>query len=138
MSTMEAEYYAAHAGSLNALWIRQFFEQLGIPLKKPLTIHCNNQGAIATAKAEQAHQQSKHIDIKIHSICKYIEQGLISLEYVPSKENLTDTLTKSLPYNAHNVSIQGLGLGYLPTDEEDASVSQYLSIDSEGDSEESG
>ena len=130
---MEAEYHAAHSGSLNALWIRQFFDQIGIPFEDPLTILCDNQGAIATAKAEQSHQRSKHIDIKIHSIREHIERKLIELEYVSSKDNLTDVFTKSLPYDAHNLSAQGLGLCHIPTEEEDTSVSQYFSVILEGD-----
>jgi hypothetical protein len=133
-STMEAEYYAAHAGSLNAIWIRQFFEQIHIPFDKPLTLHCDNQGAIATAKAEQAHQRSKHIDIKIQSIREHVEREFIQLEYVQSKQNLADVFTKILPYDAHNESILGLGLGYIPVDEaEDTGDSQYFTDDSEGD-----
>ena len=133
-STMEAEYYAAHSGSLNALWVRQLFEQIGIPFDKPLTLHCDNQGAIATAKAEQTHQRAKHIDTRMHSIREHIANELIALEYVPSKLNLADVFTKSLPYEAHNFSAQGLGLGHIPMDEEgDTIVSQYFSAESEGD-----
>ena len=138
-STMEAEYHAAHSGSLNAIWVRQLFEQIFIPFDKPLILHCDNQGAIATAKAEQTHNVSKHIDLRIHSLREHIEKGFVVLDYVPSKGNLADVFTKSLPYEAHNDSVQGLGLGYIPTDDgEDTSVSQYLSVDSEGDSEEEG
>ena len=131
-STMEAEYQAAHAGSLNALWIRQFFKQIDIPFENPLILHCDNQGAIATAKAEQSHQRSKHIDIKYHSIREHIDRNLISLTYVPSKENLADIFTKSLPYEAHNTTTQNLGLAHIPTgEEEENATSQYLSLDSE-------
>ena len=133
-STMEAEYYAAHCGSLNALWIRQLFEQIGIPFDKPLLIYCDNQGAIATAKSEQTHSRAKHIDTRLHSIREHIENKLITLDYIPSKLNLADVFTKSLPYETHNLSAQGLGLGHIPMDEEgDTAVSQYFSADSEGD-----
>ena len=54
-STMEAEYTTAHSGSLNTLWVWQFFEQIGLSFKNPLTLYCDNQGAITTAKAEQTH-----------------------------------------------------------------------------------
>ena len=124
MSTMEAEYTAAHSGSLNALWVRQFFKQVGLPFENPLTLYCDNQGAIATAKAEQTHQRLKHIDIKLHSIRQNIERSLIWLDYVPSKENLADIFTKSLPYKAHNQYAQDLGLMYFVVDKDtDASVS---------------
>ena len=133
MSTMEAEYHAPYSGSLNALWIQRFFNQIGIPFRDPLTIHCDNQGTITTTKAEQLHQCSKHINIKIHSICKHIEWNLIELEYILSKGNLANVFTKSLPYNTHNLSAQGLGLCHIPIEEGDTSVSQYFSIILEGD-----
>ena len=134
MSTMEAEYTTTHSGSLNALWVWQFFKQIGLHFENPLTLYCDNQGAITTAKAKQTHQCLKHIDIKHHSICQNIEWSLIQLNYVPSKENLVDIFTKSLPYEAHNQSAQDLGLMYFVVDKDtDASISQYLSINSEGD-----
>ena len=55
------------------------------------------------------------------------------LDAVQSKKNLADVFTKSLLYNSHNESVQGLGLGFVPVDD-DVSISQYLSLNSEGDS----
>ena len=72
-STMQSEYHATHSGSLNAFWIRQLLEQIGIPFKDSLTIYCDNQGAIATAKAEQSHQRAKHIDVRYHSIRELVD-----------------------------------------------------------------
>ena len=72
-STMEAEYHAVHMGSLNVLWIRQLFKQINIPFTTPLPLYCNNQAVIATVKAKQAHQHSKHINIKFHLIHEHIE-----------------------------------------------------------------
>jgi len=130
---MEAEYHAVHMGSLNVLWIRQLFKQINIPFTTPLPLYCNNQAVIATVKAKQAHQHSKHINIKFHLIHEHIEWGQIMLDAVQSKKNLADVFTKSLLYNSHNESVQGLGLGFVPVDD-DVSISQYLSLNSEGDS----
>lgn len=137
-STTEAEYYAASLGSQNALWVRQLFEQIGIPFTDPLTLHCDNQGAIATTKAEQTHKATKHIDVRIHSIREHIERKLVVMDYVPSKQNLADVFTKSLPYDVHKTSAENMGLAYMPPDEDEetTNASQYLSIDAEGDNDE--
>ena len=36
------------------------------------------------------------MDIKHHFICDYVEQGVIQVEYLNSKENIADLLTKNI------------------------------------------
>ena len=48
------------------------------------------------AKNKGTHSKSKAICIKFHAVCKRINHREIEIEYVNSKGNITDELTKSL------------------------------------------
>ena len=51
-STMEAEYVAASEASKEAVWIKQFLEDLGVvpSALDPVEIYCDNSGAVAQAR----------------------------------------------------------------------------------------
>jgi hypothetical protein len=55
-------------------------------------------------------RQSKHIPIKYHVICKYVEDGFIDLIHMPTTEMLTDRLTKLHAHVQLGDFITGLGL----------------------------
>ena len=57
-------------------------------------IMIDNQGAMNLAKNPVQHQRSKHIGIKYHFIRSEIQEGRISLEYIPTEENVADVFTK--------------------------------------------
>jgi hypothetical protein len=59
----------------------------------PVTLHCDNQGALALAKNPVQHQRSKHIDIHYHFVRSEVQRGLLHLLYVTSKDNLADIFT---------------------------------------------
>lgn len=56
----------------------------------------DNQSAIKLIRNPEFHKRSKHVDIRYHFIReKYMSQD-IDLEFVPSKDQLADILTKIL------------------------------------------
>ena len=63
---------------------------------EPLTIKADNQGAIALAKDNKFHTQTKHIDLHYHFIREAVEQGKVKMEYIPMSENVADVFTKAL------------------------------------------
>ena len=67
--------------------------KVGIKEGKSL-IMIDNQGAMNLAKNPVQHQRSKHIDIKYHFIRSEIQEGRISLEYIPTQENVADVFTE--------------------------------------------
>ena len=42
------------------------------------------------------HDKSKHIEIKFHYIKDMVQRGVVKLQYVESKEQIADVLTKPL------------------------------------------
>ena len=57
-------------------------------------IRIDNQGAINLARNPIHHQRSKHIDIKYHFIRLEVKEERVSLEYIPTEENIADIFTK--------------------------------------------
>ncbi|PSS36786.1 hypothetical protein PHLCEN_2v1417, partial [Hermanssonia centrifuga] len=64
--------------------------------KLPITIYSNNQGAIALSKDDRFHTRTKHIDIRFHFVRQYVEDGTLSITYLPTDRMLADALTKAL------------------------------------------
>ena len=109
-STMEAEYIALYHASLNAVWTRNFFEQIGMALSAPLVIYCDNLPTINVAKGEAPHKKAKHFQIKVHVVREHLQKRLTDVEYIPSEDNQADVLTKALPKAVFITSSSGLGL----------------------------
>ena len=52
----------------------------------------------------------EHIDIKYHAIWEWIKEKQIELQYISTKEQLADILTKSLPYERFKQLRDKIGL----------------------------
>ncbi|XP_073133292.1 uncharacterized protein [Henckelia pumila] len=98
-STTEAEYIAASDASKEAVWMRNFVQELGIIpcVVDPVPVYCDNTGAVAQAKKPRSHHRSKHILRRFHIIREIVGRGDIIVERVASANNLADPLTKPLP-----------------------------------------
>ena len=57
----------------------------------------DNQAAIALINNCQLSRRAKHIDIRFHFIRDLVTRKQIEPVYCPSKENLADIFTKSIP-----------------------------------------
>ena len=111
-STMEAEFVALDKCSREAEYLRQFLED--IPRwPKPVTaigLHCDSQSAIGRAQSTMYNGQSRHIRRRHSSIRQLISTGIITIDYIPSKDNIADPLTKGLPREVVDKSSRGMGL----------------------------
>ena len=58
----EAEYVTQTHAAKEGIWLRSLMKEIRGE-EKPLTISCNNQGAIALAKDNKFHARMKHIDL---------------------------------------------------------------------------
>ena len=74
-------------------------ELIGNELQKS-SLFIDNQSTIKLIKNPQFHCRTKHIDIKYNFIREKYSLGLFKLEYVNSKNQQADLLTKGLPKEA--------------------------------------
>ncbi|GKD19190.1 retrovirus-related pol polyprotein from transposon TNT 1-94 [Tanacetum coccineum] len=109
ISTTEAEYASAGKACKQALWMKQALIDYDVRLDD-VPIMCDNKGAIDLSKNLVQHSQTKHIEIRHHFLCDNVQKGHISIEKVPSVDNITDILTKPLKRESFNYLRLGLGI----------------------------
>ena len=111
-STLDAEYIASAEAAKEAVWIRNFINDLRIPgihvESIPLYIDCNS--ALRLTHNPEFHSKSKHIDVKHHFIREKVEEGVIVTKRVNTRDNLADILTKPLPRETHENLVTRLGM----------------------------
>ena len=71
-----------------------------VPNTKP-TVHCTifdlNSGALEIAKVPKMRSQTKHINLKYHHFCSFVEKGVLSIQPVGTPEQAVNIMTKALP-----------------------------------------
>ena len=97
LSSSEAEYQGMAAAVQEALYLKQLLEDFGIQQKRPIAIGEDNQSYIRLCQNPVMHKRSKHIETKFHFIRDKMEDGTISIHYVPTDKMAADIFTKSLP-----------------------------------------
>jgi hypothetical protein len=98
-STTESEYNAACAAGKEARWLQQFLESLGMEVE--LTLLCDNQAAIVLALNDAYHPRTKHIGLNVHWVRWAIGEGYFKIDYISTKDQLADILTKVLAHGPH-------------------------------------
>ncbi|GJU19464.1 retrotransposon protein, putative, ty1-copia subclass [Tanacetum coccineum] len=76
-SSTDAEYIAAFDASKEAVWIRKFISGLGIvpTIEEPISMYCDNTGAIAIAKDDGVTKGARHFRAKVHYLRETIKMG---------------------------------------------------------------
>jgi hypothetical protein len=119
-STMESEFIALDKAGEEAEWLRNFLED--IPMwEQPvpaICIHCDSQSAIGRALSSMYNGKSRHIRRRHKTVRQLLSNGIISIEYIRSAENLADPFTKGLARELVDKSSRGMGL--KPMTKEDA------------------
>src|SRR5271157_191987 len=94
VSSTEAEYMALSLTARQAIWLSSGLTEIGFPLIP--NILCDNQGSISLSKDPRMHKRSKHIDVHYHFTREKIDDGKISVSYIPTNLNIADMFTKAL------------------------------------------
>nr|GEV32147.1 putative retrotransposon protein [Tanacetum cinerariifolium] len=88
-SSTEAEYIAAFDASKEAVWVKKFISGLGVlpTIEEPISMYCDNTGAIAIANESGITKGARHFRAKVHYLREVIEFGDIKLEKVHTDDN---------------------------------------------------
>ena len=108
-ATVEAEYIALTPAVKEALWLKQLFEEISIPMG-PIELKTDAQGALDLATNARFSQKTKYIDIRHHFIRDHINTKDIELKHVPIQEMTADILTKPLARPAFELLYSKLGI----------------------------
>jgi len=97
-SISEAEYIALGFGARQAVWIRRFINEIGYSVADgPSELLGDNEASIKLARNAEQHNRTKHIDVQHHYTRHLIEDGELTVAWVPTTDMLADGMTKALP-----------------------------------------
>ena len=111
-STMEAEYVGACEAAKESVWLRKFLTDLKVVsnMHLPITLYCDNSGAVANSKEPRSHERGKHIEHKDHLIREIVQRGDVIVTQIASGHNIADPFTKSLTAKLFEGHLVNLGL----------------------------
>ena len=111
-STMESEFVALAAAGKEAEWLRNLVYEIPLWSKPitPISIFCDSAIALAKAYSQIYNGKSRHLGVRHSMIRELIMNGVISVEFVKSQQNLADHLTKGLTRDLVHKSVIGMGL----------------------------
>ena len=73
-------------------------------------IHCDNQAGISRAQNVIYNGKSRHIRRRHNTVKQLLSNGIISIDFISSKDNLADPLTKGLNGERINCASRRKGL----------------------------
>ncbi|PHT37918.1 hypothetical protein CQW23_21491 [Capsicum baccatum] len=95
---MESEFIALDKADEEVEWLRNFLEDISYWPKSvaPVCIHCDSQATIGRAGSMIYNGKSRHIRRRYNTVRELLSSGIITVDYVKSKDNMSDLLTKGL------------------------------------------
>ena len=95
-STYEAEFLALRAAIDEVRGIRYLLRGMGISVTSKARVLGDNEGVLQSASFYGAGLKKKHVGISYHRCREAVACGIVTLHKIPSKENVSDMLTKPL------------------------------------------
>ena len=80
-----------------AVWLRNFLLDLGVvpSMQLPITLYCDNSGAVANSKGPRTYKKGKHIERKYHLIRDIVQRGDVVVIKIASADNLAYPFTRA-------------------------------------------
>ena len=112
-SSTEAEYKSMANATAEVVWLESLLAELGVSLRAPPCLWCDNLGATYLSANPVFHARAKHIEIDFHFVRERVAQKQLQVRLIPSKDQLADGFTKALPIHKfeefkHNLNLQQL------------------------------
>jgi len=109
---MESDFIALDKAGEEVEWLQQFLKDIPLWSKSvpAICIHCDNQAAISRAQNFIYNGKFRHIRRKHNTVKQLLSNEIISIDFVSSKDNLANLLTKDLSGECINCASRGMGL----------------------------
>ena len=78
-------------------------------VQSPITLYCDNSGAVANSKEPRTHKRAKHIEYKYHLIQDIVHRGDVVVTKIALAKNLVDPFTKRLPAKTFDSHLEKMG-----------------------------
>jgi hypothetical protein len=96
LSSTEAEYMGACNTGNMILFVHSILWDLGVPQLAASILYEDNDACIVLANAQKPTTQTRHMDIKYHVLCEWVEHDLLVLSCVDTLVNMSGHFTKQL------------------------------------------
>ncbi|GKD97658.1 hypothetical protein Tco_1381555 [Tanacetum coccineum] len=109
---MESEFVALVVAGKEVEWLKNLLLKIPLWVKPmaPISIRYDSAATLAKAYNQMYNGKSRHLGV-IHSMIReLITNGVVSIEFVRSQQNLVDHLTKVLARDLVIKSTEGMGL----------------------------
>lgn len=110
LASTESEYGSLTRAGKEAVAGPLTLSDLEQKQSRPTKTYCDNQYAIALSRNARLHVRTRHVEVAHHFIRHLTTTKQVEVEYVRTKENLANLLTKGLPNDQHTSLTMKLGL----------------------------
>lgn len=100
LSTTEAEYMAIADAVKEAIFLKNFFDELKIE-NSEVKIFSDNNGALKLTENNLFHSRTKHIDLRHHFVREALQNNNFKMEYLSTENMPADFLTKGVAAPKH-------------------------------------
>lgn len=111
-SSCYTEYIALHHAGKELIFLRKLLESLGHPFFTRTPLHCDNNAARLLTGDHLNHGNVKHIYVKYHTICDFVDEGFGHIMRIRLLDNITDIFTKPLARDCFEHFQDSLGLHF--------------------------
>ncbi|GKD73296.1 zinc finger, CCHC-type containing protein [Tanacetum coccineum] len=103
---------ALAAAGKEAEWLRNLIYEILLwpKLISPISIHCDSTDTLAKAYCQTYNGKYRHLGVRHSMVRKLITNGVISVDFVRSQQNMADHLTKGLARDLVHKSAIGMRL----------------------------
>ena len=111
-STMASEFVALASCSKEAEWLMNLLLEINLWPKPmpPVSLHCDSEATLSQAYSQIYNGKSRHIGLRHSYVRQLISDGVITIDFVKSSQNLADPLTKGLARDLVLKTSKGMGL----------------------------
>jgi len=96
MSSAEAEFYACGEAVKEVPFVAQIMMFLGVKIELPVQVWIDNVGAIFMSENQTSSSRTRHMDCRWWFVSNMQEEGLIKIDFVKTKDNISDIGTKNV------------------------------------------
>uniref|UniRef100_A0A803P518 Reverse transcriptase Ty1/copia-type domain-containing protein n=1 Tax=Cannabis sativa TaxID=3483 RepID=A0A803P518_CANSA len=114
-SSTKSKYRALAQLVVEMSWLQELLRELMFKCSSVPVIWCDNLSASALAASPMYHAQTKHIELNVHFARNKILKKSLEVRYVPSHDQIIDSLTKGLTLTRIQFLINKLNVTISPS-----------------------
>jgi hypothetical protein len=109
-SSIKGEYKAMANATAEVIWVESLLVELGVKLRQPSCLWCDNLGATYLSANPVFHARAKHIEIDFHFVRERVAKRQLQVRFIASNDQVADGFTKALPTHKLEVFRSNLNL----------------------------